>query len=325
MKLPRLTVLLLLGLAASPLHALQQEQVQGPARVEVRSDSGAETLALSGTLTIGLTVEGSSRLEVEMPRAWEPGTSWTLVRREEPVRTALENERVRWQRTYLVAPQAPGTLTLPLPMLRYRDGRRDWTQVAWQPVVINVVTSAVADASKLREWARVEEVPAATVPESRRWLALVVVPVLALVATGVYLLARRSGGPRTRAPAEAALAHWQRVMATSLPEAGRGERFVTLLTVILRRYLQQKFPLPARRQTSAELVHSLTASGRLPDEQQQALAKILEQCDRIKFTGVAPAPLECRTLAEQVREFIVATQRLVPAAAPARGDGRACK
>jgi hypothetical protein len=75
------------------------------------------------------------------------------------------------------------------------------------------------------------------------------------------------------------------------------------LSALLRRYLAERFALPAPRQTTAEFVKTVTEI-KITDEHQESLRTFLERCDLIKYAGVSPTVEESREMAEFVRAFI---------------------
>jgi hypothetical protein len=301
-------LLSLLPLAAAPCAtAFERDLVQGAVRLELRSESSGTALPLWDSLTLTFTVEGSKALEVEPPRDVQPATGWTLLSTAASATTTVDGQRRRWQQTLLLAPQQPGAVALPLPSIRYRDGGSTWTTASWPPLTISVVAEASADPGKLRARATVEELPPVAAPPPRPWWLLLALPLLALAGAAFYLLRRRSTRRPARSPAQAALRHWQRLMASNLPETGCSERFITLLTIVVRRYLQEEFQLPARRQTTAELLQALAGAERWAEAERNTLAALLQRCDRLKFGGAAVPAAECRQLAEQVRAFVERT------------------
>ena len=60
----------------------------------------------------------------------------------------------------------------------------------------------------------------------------------------------------------------------------------TALSDVVRRYLADRFGLPATRQTTAEFLETVRRSGRLSAEQQALLRDFLERCDLAKFAPV---------------------------------------
>ncbi len=100
----------------------------------------------------------------------------------------------------------------------------------------------------------------------------------------------------------------ERLRALHLPENGKFERFYTLLANVLRRYLERKFNLPARRRTTAEFLNEVPSIERFSVPQKDFLRTFLAHCDLAKFAGAQTSPEECGKLADEVRAFISATQ-----------------
>ena len=100
-------------------------------------------------------------------------------------------------------------------------------------------------------------------------------------------------------------------MALNLPEHGRSERFITLLTTLLRRYLERQYAIPARRRTTPEFVQLLADFGTLSADDKQFLVRFLERCEAIKFADVPMPPAECSEWAQAIRQFIQRRQSSV--------------
>jgi len=115
---------------------------------------------------------------------------------------------------------------------------------------------------------------------------------------------------------QAALRELDRLMAMNLPQAGRGVRFSFLVSTIVRRYLERRLQLPARRQTTAEFLAAMRQAPLLAPPQQELLRDFLERCDLAKFAGVAPTPQECQGIAASARMLLEQT-----AGDPRHGQG----
>jgi hypothetical protein len=82
------------------------------------------------------------------------------------------------------------------------------------------------------------------------------------------------------------------------------ERYHTLLSGVVRRYLEARFRLPARRQTTAEFLEAMRRAPQLNAGQQELLRDFLERCDLGKFAPVTPSAEECRATAGMARRLI---------------------
>jgi hypothetical protein len=98
-----------------------------------------------------------------------------------------------------------------------------------------------------------------------------------------------------------------RLVALDLPGRGATRRFHALLSNVLRRYLERRFLIPARRQTTPEFLRVASQDTLFTSEQQQFLRDVLERCDLAKFAGAEPSAADCAALAERTRAFVSQT------------------
>ncbi len=154
-----------------------------------------------------------------------------------------------------------------------------------------------------RDITGIEEVPPA--PASPRWpywasLGFIIFLALGLIGWKVYRRISRSEPP----PDQWALANLSRIEDMGLPAGGQVERYHTLVSDVIRRYLQLRFHLHAPRQTTPEFLESLRQSPLLTPAQKERLRAFLERCDLAKFAGVAFSPEECGALGQTARELV---------------------
>ena len=79
------------------------------------------------------------------------------------------------------------------------------------------------------------------------------------------------------------------------------------LSDVVRRYLAERYSLPAMWQTTAEFLATVDATGRLSAEQQTLVRDILERCDLAKFAPVGASPEECRETTALAQAFVEQT------------------
>jgi hypothetical protein len=313
--LPAVVVLCVCG--ALPAPAADEPppyvQVKGNARATVEGGSargGPVELPLSGTLQVTLAVEGESSLEVAPLPTVTVGDGWTVHQPlASPTRTPTGAGRTRWQQTYAVEPLKPGEVGLPLPPLRFREqAEADWQTVRWDDVPVRVTTDvAGADLKELRDI-----LPPERPPERPRWpwwpflggpLLL-----LALLAPALWLFLRRR--PEKAAPLLPqawAAAELDRLEALGLPAKGEINRYHTLLSDVVRRYLELRFQLHAPQQTTAEFLQAMGSAPQLGPAQQELLREFLGRCDLAKFAGATPSPEECQAAGAMARSFVEQT------------------
>jgi Domain of unknown function (DUF4381) len=321
-------VCLLTGTAPLGPPALVQQQ--GNAAVAVLAGKGADgglTVSLSGVVYLTLSVEGPPSLEVEPGQRVLASDVWKVRAAVPPATIPLGDGRVRWQQTFQLAPLDRGEQPLALAPLRYRAGREEAHTVTWRPIPITVTTAITrVDVGEARDITDIEQLP--PVPPWWRaplWAGLALL-VLALAGGAWFLVRRWRRAAPALTPAQAALRELDRLAALQLPQAGRVERFHTLLSLILRRYFERRLQLPVRRQTTTEFLDALRRGPQLTPEQQQRVRDFLERCDLAKFAGVMPAPEACeavvllaRTLVEQTANPPVPTANGTTSAAETGG------
>lgn len=261
--------------------------------------AGQVVVRLSGEVVLTITVEGPSAPD-EPVHPLPPGSDW-MVRKTLPAITkAMVDGRTRWSQTFHLEPMRKDLVPLPLAPMIF-GGRN----VEWEPITVLVTTDAVPNLNDMRDITRPEEVPGPEPWLLHGWVWAVLSLLLAGLALGGWGLKRRLVGREpAQAPEEWALHELDRL---ELPAAGDVERFHTLLSDVVRRYLELRFQLHAPRQTTAEFLQSLRTAAQLRPEQQAGLREFLERCDLVKFTRVEPTAEECRVTAGMARSLITQT------------------
>jgi hypothetical protein len=303
----------LILLLATPAAAFHYKETNGPATLEARSDHERSALALSDVLRVTITLEGGKGLRVDNPIRPVPGGSWDVLASSASEPKAGEDGRVRWRQTLTLAPLAPGEQKLELTSLVFRDGESDAQTIAWKPFTVPIETQIKdADPAKIRDITTTEDPPAPPESAIPAWLWFTSpLPVLVLVLAGVWLMLRRKT-PRQPVPAlRKATRECDRLLAMQLPEKGRCKSFVILLTGILRRYLERRYDLPARRQTTAELLLAIQSRADVGDNVKRWLRGFLDQADVVKFSAGEPNPVCCSEMADEVRQFFAASSTIV--------------
>ncbi|MCI0641082.1 MAG: hypothetical protein L0Y72_32165 [Gemmataceae bacterium] len=283
-------------------------QQQGPAKIYLSGVEGKDVVQLrfADVLKVTVEVEGDKTLEVRTPDSITQSVGWKVLGAT-PAQTSVPKPgaRARWRKTYDLEALAPDSLTLQVEPLSWREKGGVFSTVTFQPIAIQVRTTIdEPDLKKLRDPTQIERVPAAS---SWPWLpwAGAGLGTTAVLGLAAYLLRRRARAARAALTPEAlALYELDRLERLRWPEKGRGERFVSLLSNVLRNYLEKKWNLPARRQTTPEFLRTLSSQWVLDEAQSKFLAEFLDQFDLAKFAGVEPAASFCDNLAKQVREFV---------------------
>jgi hypothetical protein len=290
------------------------------ATIQIKADKvegDTVEIRLSGTMELSLTTHGGLDTEVEDIQALTTSKNWT-VREELNARSAY-SAREGWSkgRTFILEPMNRGELPLQISPLRYRQkGEGEWKTLTWKPITVRVTSTVpnvdlggMRDITPLmRDITPPEEPP----PASRTWYQVFIGAGLALVCVGLLLggwqLKRRFTSPAAPLPPhEWAARELERLQSQALPESGQAERFHTLLSDLVRRYLELRFDLHAPRQTTAEFLDSMRQAPQLTPAQQAMLRDFLERCDLAKFARADYSSRECQAAADTARAFVEQT------------------
>jgi hypothetical protein len=300
----------------------QIEQKEGPAALLIQGEKiedGRLELRLSSLLTVKISIEGPSTMEVELakPNDLTQSKFWTVRSADEPVTVTLSGGKVRWRRTYTLDPQNKGDLPLLIAPLRYRaaSGKGEWQTATWKEVVIRVTTTVQqVDPSQLRDITGPEPMPETKSP----WIPVLRWSGAALVTLAIALLLlewrrRQAKAAPELPPHEWAVRELARLESMGLPQHGQAERFHTLASDTIRRYLELRFQLRAPRQTTAEFLEAMREAPQLDVGQRTLLREFLERCDLAKFARAEYSEEECKGTADMARKFVDQTK---PAPAP---------
>jgi hypothetical protein len=110
----------------------------------------------------------------------------------------------------------------------------------------------------------------------------------------------------TRPAWEVALEELDRIAAEGLVDKGELRRQYEEVTVALRRYLEDRYGLPALESTTDELRERLPRTP-LPATQASRVLALLSEADLVKFAKAEPDPREARGTEARARNVVLAT------------------
>jgi len=91
--------------------------------------------------------------------------------------------------------------------------------------------------------------------------------------------------------------------AEPLRQAGRHNEFYTLLSAVLRRYLEEKYAFPAEELTTPEILREMERL-RFHPEFSGEVARFFRECDQVKFANVTPPGEAVGTALQRARELV---------------------
>ncbi|MBY0523133.1 MAG: hypothetical protein K2R98_07025 [Gemmataceae bacterium] len=308
---------LLAWFAVAPLlHAQGYEETKERAGdVVLKLHLDRVTLPLSGHLHLTVNIEGPAPLEVEAIREMVASREWEESPVADPELSKLSNNRMRWRQTFRLEPLQKGKLELPINDVYFRAGPKpdkgnwEWVRQAWKPMNVEV-TSAVSVASldEIKDITPIVTWPEEPRAETWKWAAAGGGATVMGLGVAVWLRRRKRSRPVVELPPHQwALREFERMEALDLAGSREVERFHTLLSDVLRRYIELRFGLRAPEQTTPEFLEGLRRSSALPAAQQEQLRDFLQRCDLAKFARADYSVRECQAAAAMARTFVEQT------------------
>jgi hypothetical protein len=270
--------------------------------VTATAKADRESIRLSDTVRVTLTLEGPDPLRVDLPEpllAKEAAAAWRVRPAGPPVVEALPGGRERWSRPYRFDPYLPGDpariVFAPIMVTAGTANRSDEVQGPVVEVKVQTTLTA-AKPDDARPVTGIETLPPVMPGDSGSGVWLVIAVPAALFLAGLLVgLRKRWLAKRRPLPAPAwAAAEFDRLGGES------GVAFADRLAAVLRGYVERRYGVPAPRLTTAELAAEAGRAGWPAD----GLRELLDRCDRAKFAGEAPDAAEARELLARAREWV---------------------
>jgi hypothetical protein len=96
--------------------------------------------------------------------------------------------------------------------------------------------------------------------------------------------------------------------------------FCSLVSDVLRDYLEERFEFHAPERTTEEFLNELWVSERLNPDHKKSLEQFLTECDLVKFAKHEPDERTLRQLLETAERFVDETAELSPAETAEKAD-----
>ena len=255
------------------------------------ADAGVQPGAALVRLT--LTVTGGPLLEVEAPRLSDPVNGWNAERDDS---RRQDDGRVVWTEVIQLRQIKPGPASLPDVKVRFRDDPAAPFQDAEWIDLLKMATDVPPP----------EALP--PLPSRMQWLPWIGLAGLVLVLgiVGEIMLRRWRRARQVLSPEQWAARELIRLQETSISSLNAAS-YHTALSDVIRRYLTERYGLPATLQTTAEFLATIPTSSRLSAEQQTLLRGLLERCDLAKFAPVGASLEEGRETTALARAFVEQT------------------
>jgi hypothetical protein len=239
--------------------------------------------------------------EIEMP----DHVDVRVARKEDPV--TVSEGIVEESCVYNLTTAIPGTYSVPAVVVSYRDetGDHDYVLPPSKFEIVRTVEdiSAVKDLRDIKPPREIER-------DYTRTLVLAggaVTGVLLVVYLRRHVLRRRMRRRIEEKPVPPniqALERLREIERSGLLAGGKPEEFVSSIAGAVRRYVRERFSIPAGEMTTDELADRTEDGHHMADECRELARDFLKKCDSVKFAAHSPSKEECERLFDMAIEFI---------------------
>ncbi|MAG32148.1 MAG: hypothetical protein CL908_14795 [Deltaproteobacteria bacterium] len=309
---------------ASAEDAIARRAERGPVSVELRITPAEPVIGDVVTLELGVRAEAD--VEILMPEFGEALGRFEIVDFAPSTRQDDDGSTLSSQK-YRLQPARSGPQTIPPLRVEFvdrRDGQapapegEDAYEILTDRIALVVEPVLASDAPLTLEPAHPD-----LGPRREQWLPwwgwlLVAAGALGVAAPFAWRVWLAAGARRRQRSAyEVARQALDALLAGGRPSDDTMDSFYVNLSLIVRRYLEDRFGLRSPELTTQEF---LTEMGRSPDlarSHQQLLRDFLMQADLVKFAGHRPSAEGVAESTAAAERFLEDTRDLVRATGPA--------
>lgn len=289
---------------------------RGPHSVSIRLDRVKPTVA--DRVNLELEVRAAEEWKVTWPvvkgkLGKEKEAEFQVVDQGESQPVLLPDGRTKRLRNYVLEPFLPGSYAIPAQEFRLEKPGAEPQRIETEEVRVEV-RSVLGD----QETADLHDIaPPVALREKGRWGWLGWLAGLGLLGAGGWWWwrHRRSEAAASALPPrpahEIALEELDALEAQDLAGQGQAKRCYQELSVILRRYVENRFGVHAPGQTTEEFLFYQSRSGILEQRHQLLLKEFLQHCDLVKFAELAAGPEQVRKAFEVCRSIVSETKAQV--------------
>jgi len=298
------------GKASGDTFEIEKEFKRGPVTFTLKVDHKEITIA--DRLRLALEVSAKEEYEVRLPEFGEKLEQFGIVDYSAPSPQLIGEGMVLSKKSYELEPFLSGEYKIPpMKVTFWKKGEEQRHEIESEGLTIQVkslLPEKVADL-RIREIAPPVEFPYS----ARGWIyGLVAVGVVCASGIVFFLLwrKRRETAEKVvgRAAHEIAYEGLESLLAEKLIEKGRVKEFYTLLSNVLRHYIEDRFSLRAPERTTDEFMADLRSTDLLAPAHKDLLKKFLQHCDIVKFAEHIPTTEEIQKAFDACKQFIVETE-----------------
>ncbi|MCA9190758.1 MAG: hypothetical protein KDB03_03310 [Planctomycetales bacterium] len=287
-----------------------------PSTAEVKTHLDRHQVSVAEPVHLMIEVIAGSEFEVVFPKLsqGEPWGEWTVVEVEQwddlpvPSSQSLSNHALRqWTHTYSLECYLGGEHTIPSLTIICRNKNQPAESFSLESVSHKVqVASGISEAVNPEDFRDIKsavELARSGDRVSRSALAIAICIVALGVVAGVVLLAKRRR-IKQLSPEQIALNRILQLSSWSLNDIPHCQKYYAQLIDILRQFIGMRFGVAAPQLTTEEFLRLAFNLQHWTEDQRNALQKLLERADRVKFASEALNSDAVKSSRDEVMKFI---------------------
>lgn len=215
------------------------------------------------------------------------------------------------ERWYRLQTMTPGSYIIPPAAIAYVDPQKTPGEIKTSQLYVEI-RSSIKEGEKAED-IRDIKMPVSLPENIARILAAIGLALGALggAAAAVWYIRerrrRREAMKPPRPAYEIALEELEALRRMALVGQGKVKEYYIMLSDIVRRYIERRFAIKAKEQTTQEFLSGVAHDAALSDDAKKIIAEFLAACDMVKFAKYGAAPSEADDAFGLAREFVEKT------------------
>lgn len=296
-----------------PLLAILVLLVAGPVAGQSGESIHAQLIMSEGQLAVGdpieaiLTVTYPEGYQVILPQLESRWGEFVVESQSAPETTTNSDGTVTTSQVIDLRLFAPGTYSTPSVTLTVTDGLGGVTEVLAAPAEVYISSVLVEGDTELRDIKPQVDLPFTNL------LPWIVAGVLLLLGGFVLFFfirwlkkQRALAALDRRLPHEVALDDLAHIEGLGLPDQSRFKEYYTLISDVMRTYMEKRFQVAMLERTTAEIEDSLIGIEIEANVAGQYLS-LLDICDLVKFSKYSPEVDSAYGLMISARQIVTST------------------
>jgi len=228
---------------------------------------------------------------------------------EKPVREEGDYKNIT--RSYKLQTYTPGAYIIPEATVAYTDIEGK-THAIITPQIFVDIKSTIKEGEKVTD---IRDIKLPVFLKEQLMLYVIIggsaLVVLVIILLGVYYyrkkLRDRLRYVPPRAAHEIAFEELEKLRAMDLVKQGKMKEYYIILSDIVRHYIERRFSIKAKEQTTQEFLYEVATSAAFAEGPKDTIRKFLEICDMVKFAKYGPVPQEAEEAYVSAHEFVLST------------------